>query len=87
MRIKSNTILTGVIIVLGIIIFVGGIRSINNFNSSRDSTDANAMGGSILICIGLAGLIYGTVTIRDDILHKKLRTVKEVEEERNFTSS
>ena len=38
MRIKSNTILTGVVIVLGIIIFVGGLRSIFDFNPTRDST-------------------------------------------------
>ena len=72
MRIKSNTLLTGVVIVLGIIIFVGGLRSIFDFNPSRDSTHANAIGGSILICLGLTGFIYGIVTIRDDILHRKL---------------
>ena len=71
MRIKSNAILTGVVIVLGIIIFVGGLRSIFVFNPSRDRTYANAIGGSILICLGLTGFIYGIVTIRDDILHRK----------------
>jgi hypothetical protein len=77
MRIKSNTLLTGVVIVLGIIIFVGGLRSINDFNPSRDSTDANLIGGSILICLGLTGFIYVIVTIRDDILHRKLGAEKE----------
>ena len=71
MRIKSNAVLTGVVIVLGIIIFVGGLRSIFVFNSSRDSTYANAIGGSILVCLGLAPFVYGIVTIRDDILHRK----------------
>ena len=87
MRIKSNAVLTGVVIVLGIMIFVGGLRSIFVFNPSRDSTYANAIGGSILICIGSAGFIYGVVTFRDYILHRKLGAVKELEEERNFTSS
>ena len=71
MRIKSNAVLTGVVIVLGITIFVGGLRSISTFNHSRDSTYANAIGGSILICLGLAPFIYGIVTIRDDILRRK----------------
>ena len=82
MRIKSNALLTGVVIVLGIIIFVGGLRSIFVFNPSRDSTYANAIGGSLLICFGLAPLIYGIVTIRDDILHRKLGAEKEEDEER-----
>ena len=71
MRIKSNAVLTGLVIVLGIIIFVGGLRSISVFNPSRDRPYANAIGGSILICLGLTGFIYGIVTIRDDILHRK----------------
>ena len=71
MRINSNTILTGVIIVLGIIMFVGGFRYIFEFNPTRGSTYANAIGGSILICLGLAPFIYGIVTIRDYILHRK----------------
>ena len=58
--------------VLGIIIFVGGLRYIFDFNPSRDSTYANAIGGSMLICLGLAPLIYGIVTIRDEILQGKL---------------
>ena len=58
--------------VLGIIIFVGGLRYIFDFNPTRDSTHANAIGGSMLICLGLAPLIYGIVTIRDDILQRKL---------------
>ena len=73
MRIKSNTILAVVIIVLGIIIFVGGLRSIFDFNPSRDRTDANLIGGSILICLGLTGFIYGIVTTRDYIRHRKER--------------
>ena len=66
MRIKSNAILTGVVIVLGIILFVNGLRSVFVFN-------ANAIGGSILICLGLAPIVYGIVTIRDYILHRKSR--------------
>ncbi len=58
--------------VLGITIFVGGLRYIFDFNPSRNSTYANATGGSMLICVGLALLIYGIVTIRDEILHGKL---------------
>ena len=81
MRIKSNTILAGVVIILGIIIFVGGLRYIFDFNPTRDSTYANAIGGSFLICLGLAGFIYGIVTIRDDILHRKLGAEKEEDEE------
>ena len=82
MRIKSNTLLAGVVIVLGMIIIVGGLRSINNFNPSRDSTDANLTGGFILICIGLAGLIYGIVNTHDYLLHRKLGAEKEEDEER-----
>lgn len=68
--------------VLGIIIFVGGLRYMFDYNPSRDSTDVNAIGGSMLICLGLAPLIYGIVTIRDDILHRKLGAEKEEDEER-----
>ena len=68
--------------VLGIIIFVGGLRYIFDFNPSRDSIYANAIGGSMLICLGLAPLIYGIVTIRDDILHRKLVAENEEDEER-----
>jgi uncharacterized membrane protein YgdD (TMEM256/DUF423 family) len=81
MRIES-AILAGVVMVLGIILFVGGLRYISDFNPSRDSTYANAIGGSMLICLGLAPLIYCIVTIRDDILHKKLGAEKEEDEER-----
>ena len=81
MRINSNTILTGVIIVLGIIMFVGGLRSIFDFNPTRDSTYTNVIGGLILICLGLAPFIYGIVTIRDYILHRKLGAENEEEEE------
>ena len=84
MRIKSNTILAGVLIVLGIIIFVGGLRYTFDIivNPPRYSTDAFAIGGAIGICLGLAPLIYGIVTIRDDILHRKLGEEKEEDEER-----
>lgn len=71
MRIKSNTIFSGVIIVLGIIILVGGLRSVFDFNPSRDSTYTNVIGGLILICLGLAPFLYGIVTVRDYILHRK----------------
>jgi len=72
MRIKSNTILAaGVVIMLGILTFVGGLRYIVDFNTSRDSTHSNAIGGFILICLGFAGFIYGIVTIRDDLLQGK----------------
>jgi uncharacterized membrane protein YgdD (TMEM256/DUF423 family) len=81
MRIES-AILAGVVMVLGIILFVGGLRYISDFNPSRDSTYANAIGGSMLICLGLAPLIYCIVTIRDDILDRKLGAEKEEEEEK-----
>jgi hypothetical protein len=73
MRIKSNTILAGVLIVLGIIIFVGGLRYTFDIiiNPPRDNTDTFAIGGAIAICLGLAPLIYGIVTLHDDILHRK----------------
>ena len=77
----SNTILTGAIIMLGIILFVGGLRYIFNFNPTRDSTYANAIGGSMLICLGLAPFIYGIVSIHDDILHRKPGKEKEEDEE------
>jgi uncharacterized membrane protein YgdD (TMEM256/DUF423 family) len=80
MRIES-AILAGVVMVLGIILFVGGLRYISDFNPSRDSTYANAIGGSMLICLGLAPLIHCIVTIRDDILHRKLGVEKEKEED------
>ena len=81
MRIKSNTILAGVLIVLGIIIFVGGLRYTFDIiiNPPRDNTDTFAIGGAIAICLGLAPLIYGIVTLHDDILHRK---EKEEDEER-----
>jgi uncharacterized membrane protein YgdD (TMEM256/DUF423 family) len=82
MGIKSNTILAGVVMVIGSILFVGGLRYIFDFNPTRDSTYANAIGGSMLICLGLAPLIYCIVTIRDDILHRKLVAEKEEDEER-----
>jgi hypothetical protein len=45
----------------------------------RDSTDPFAIGGAIAICLGLAPLIYGIVTLHDDILH---RIEKKKDEER-----
>ena len=80
MRIKSNAILTGVVIVLGIIIFVGGLRSILDYNPTRDSTYTNLIGGFILICLGVAPFIYGIVTIRDYILHRKEKEKENAEE-------
>ena len=73
MRIKSNTILAGVVIILGIITFVGGLRYTFDIivNPPSDSTEAFAIGGAVGICLGLAPLIYGIVTIRDDLLHGK----------------
>ena len=84
MQIKSNTILTGVLIVLGIIIFVGGLGYTFDIivDPPRDNTDTFAIGGAIAICLGLAPLIYGIVTFRDDILHRKLGEEKEEDEER-----
>jgi formate hydrogenlyase subunit 3/multisubunit Na+/H+ antiporter MnhD subunit len=81
MRIKSNTILSGVLILLGIIIFVGGLRYTFDIivNPPRDNTDTFAIGGAIAICLGLAPLIYGIVSLHDDILHRK---EKEEDEER-----
>jgi uncharacterized membrane protein YgdD (TMEM256/DUF423 family) len=67
---------------LGIILFVGGIRYILDFNPTRDSTYSNAIGGSMLICLGVAPLIYGIVSIRDDILHRKFGAENQEEEER-----
>ena len=80
----SNTILAGVVIILGIITFVGGLRYIFDtiVNPSRYSTDVYAIGGSILICLGLAPFIYGIVTIRDDLLHGKPVEENEEDEER-----
>ena len=54
MRIKSNTILAGVLIVLGIIIFVGGLRYTFDIivDPPRDNTDAFAIGGAVAICLG-----------------------------------
>jgi hypothetical protein len=81
MPIKSNTILAGVLIVLGIIIFVGGLRYTFDIivDTPRDNTDPFAIGGAIAICLGLAPLIYGIVTLHDDILH---RIEKKKDEER-----
>ena len=84
MRIKSNTILAGVLLVLGIIIFVGGLRYTFDIivDPPRDNTDAFAIGGAVGICLGLAPLIYGILILRDDILHRKLGAEKEEDEER-----
>ena len=86
MRIKSNTILAaGVVIILGILTFVGGLRYIFDtiVSPSRFSTDVYVISGSILICLGLAAFIYGIVTIRDDLLHKKPVEENEEDEGRN----
>jgi hypothetical protein len=84
MRIKSNTILAGVSMILGIIIIVGGLKYTFDLivNPPREYTDTFAIGGAIAICLGLAPLIYGIVTFRDEILHRKPREVKEGDEER-----
>jgi hypothetical protein len=84
MRIKSNTLLAGVLIVLGIIIFVGGLRYTFDImvNPPRDNTDAFAIGGAVAICLGLAPLIYGIVTLHDDILHRKQGVEIEEDEKR-----
>ena len=78
----SNTILAGVVIIIGIITFVGGLRYIFDtiVNPSRFSTDVYATAGSILICLGLAPFIYGIVTIRDYILHRKEKEKENAEE-------
>ena len=64
---------------LGIIISFGGLRYIVDFNPARNSTSGNLIGGSILICLGFAGFVYGIVTIRDDLLHGK--PVEKIEED------
>ena len=89
MRIKSNTILAGVLIVLGIIIFVGGLRYTFDIivNPPPDRTEAFAIGGAVGICLGLAPLIYGIVTLRDEILHRKLGEEKEEDKERRNSCS
>jgi hypothetical protein len=73
MRIKLNTILAGMLIVLGIIIFIGGLRYTFDIivDPPRDNPDTFAIGGVMAICLGLAPLIYGIVTIRNDILDRK----------------
>ena len=93
MRIKSNTILAGVLLVLGIIIIVGGLRYTFDImvDPPSDNTDAFAIGGAIPICLGLAPLIYGIVTLRDDIPIRKLgqrkRKTKSVKCNFSITSS
>ena len=85
MRIKSKTILAaGVVIMLGILTCVGGLRYMVDFNPARDSTDSNFIGGSILICLGFAGFIYGIVTIRDDLIHGKPMEETEIDDERKL---
>lgn len=73
MRIKSNTILAGVLIILGIIIIVGGLKYTFDLivDPPHEYTDTFVTGGAIAICLGLAPLIYGIVTFRDEILHRK----------------
>jgi hypothetical protein len=86
MRIKLNTIVAGVLIVLGIIIFVGALRYTLDIivDPPRDNPDTFAIGGLLAICIGLAPLISGILTIRDDILHRKLGAENEEEEDRRM---
>jgi len=85
MRIKSRTILAaGVVIMLGILTFVGGLRYIVDYNPTRINTNDNVVGGSILICLGFAGFIYGIVTIRDDLLHGKPMEETEVDDGRKL---
>jgi len=85
MRIKSKTILAaGVVIMLGFITFYGGLRYIVDFDPSRISTSSNLVGGSILICAGFAGFIYGIVTIRDDLLRGKPMEETEIDDERKL---
>ena len=84
MLIKSNTILAGVFIVLGIIIIVGALRYMFDIivNPPRDSTEAFGIGGAVGICLGLAPLMYGIVSLRDDLLHGKRVEANEEDEER-----
>ena len=84
MRIKSHRIFAGVFIVLGIIIIVGALHYTFNtlFNRPIDNTDTFAIGGAIGICLGLAPLIYGTLTLHDYILHRKPGEEKEEDKER-----
>ena len=69
---------------VGLITFYGGLRYIVDYNPTRDSTNGNVIGGSILICVGFAGFIYGIVTIRDDLLHGKPMEETEVDDERKL---
>ena len=90
MRIKSNTILARVLLVLGIIIIVGGLRY--TFDIMVDPpSDNSAIGDAIPIFLGLAPLIYGIVTIRNDIPIRKLgqrkRKTKSVKCNFSITSS
>lgn len=83
MQIKSNTILAGLLIVLGIIIFVGGLGYTFDIivDPPRDNADSFAIGSAIAICLGLAPLIYGIVTLRDNILYRKRGEENEKDEE------
>ena len=78
MRIKSDTILAGMLLVLGIIIFVGGISYTFDIivNPPSDNADTFAIGGAIAICVGSAPLIYGIVTLRDNITYVKPKEEK-----------
>jgi hypothetical protein len=84
MRIKSHTIFAGVFIVLGIIIIVGALRYTFTtlVNPPSDNTDTFAIGGAIGICLGLAPVIFGILSLHDDILHRKLGEQNEGDEER-----
>ena len=78
MRIKSDTILAGMLLILGIIIFVGGISYTFDIivNPPSDNADTFGIGGAIAICVGSALLIYGIVTLRDNITYVKPKEEK-----------
>jgi hypothetical protein len=78
MRIKSDTILASMLLVLGIIIFVGGISYTFDIivNPPRVNANTFGIGGAIAICVGSAPLIYGIVTLRDNITYVKPKEEK-----------
>ena len=70
-------------LVLGIIIFVGGISYTFDIivNPPRVNANTFGIGGAIAICVGSAPLIYGIVTLRDNITYVK---PKEEKRETNY---
>lgn len=78
MRIKSDTILAGMLLIFGIIIFVGGYSYTFDIivNPPHDNTDTFAIGGAIAICVGSAPLIFGIVTLRDNLTYAKPKEEK-----------